>query len=532
MPGNAPSAGGSSSTSGSVGSTAGVSTAGSGIRPLDRSQVRSSPEAEARLQAINAARARLTGVNRTPIPDGQVLASPNGRVTVLASGGRSYSLRANGTLASFRAKGESATFRPDGKLASFSSKDLSMRTGPGGERVITAHRPDHSTLVSTGRRSGYLETAPAVAAETVEANRPSVIQRTYLRGNQVWHRSYLSYNYQGRNLKRYLPGVTYPASYYGWAWRGWPKPILYQWTWLGGRWYLHYKTYFIFWPSYSSASYWLTDYFLGETLDDGYEMQQTDEDSGYAPEDSGQQPDAQSDDDSVYAPVATAISPGMKQAIAGEVQQQLALDSMSAPPDASSAAAQVAPTEEPQYLQIGYVFVVDSLRNVSLVPAASDTPPTSVLVNQPHCNLSPGDVLRLAAVPPDSDDQPSRTVTTSSGSHVVMVGMPAFDQMEVMASQRGDCPAGIQVRMNINDLQEMEDNFEARMNDGLQLLHGKQGKDGIPAVPAADLTSSAPPAAVDGPSAAELSAQLQALDSQANLAASQLTQTVLTAQAP
>jgi len=532
-PVDVPSAGRIGSTTGSEGGTT-----RSGTRMLDRSQMRGSLEAETRLQSINAARARLTGLNHSPIPEGRIIANPGGRVTVMASGGRSYSLRPSGTLASFHAKGESATFRPDGRLAFFSSKQLSLRSGPHGERVITAHRPDHSTLVSTGRRSGYLESAPPPAGETAEANRPYVIQRTYLRGNRVWHRSYLSYSYKGRTLKRYLPGVTYPAGYYGWAWRGWPRPILYKWTWIGGRFYFYYRNYFVLWPSYSSASYWLTDYFLGEMLDDGYEMQDPDDGSGDATGDAGQQPDAPADDDEVYAPAATAISPEMKQAIAGEVQQQLALDSISAPPSANpdarldaSTAALAAPAEEPQFLQVGYVFVVDSLRNVSLAPATTDASTSSILVNRAHCNLAPGDVLRLAGVPPDSEDQPSRTVTTSAGTSVLMLDRPAFDQLEVMASQRGDCPAGTQVRMNINDLQEMEDNFEARLDDGLQLLHSKQGKDGIPAAPTADLTASAPPPA-DGPGAAELSAQLEVLESDANRAAAQLTQTVLAAQAP
>ena len=512
----------------------------------DRSQMRSSPEAEARLQSINAARARLSGVNHAPIPEGHVIASPNGRVNVMASAGRTYSLRPNGTLASYHAKGESATFRADGKLASFTSKDLSMHIGTHGERVVTAHRPDRSTLVSTGRHSGYLESAPPWTSVPADASRPTVIQRTYLRGSQTWHRSYLSYSYKGRTLKRYLPAVTYPASYYSWAWRGWPKPIVYKWTWIGSRWFFYYRNYFVLWPSYASASYWLTDYFLGETLDDGYGMQQQDDGSpngsanGSVDEpangfgDSGPQTDPQSDEDGVYATTATAISPEMKQAIAGEVQGQLALNSMSAPADASTEAAQGAPVEAPQFLQAGYVFVVDSPRSVVTSSSSSETAATSTLVNAPHCGLSPGDVLRLSSIPPDSAYQMPRTVVTSSGSTAVMVGRPAFEQMEVMASHRGDCPAGIQVRMTIEELQEMEDNFEARLDDGLQVLHGKQGKDGVPSAPAGDSVAAAPTpsAAANAPSAAELSAQLEALESQANQAATQLTQTVLTAQAP
>jgi hypothetical protein len=236
----------------------------------------------------------------------------------------------------------------------------------------------------------------------------------------------------------------------------------------------------------------------------------------------------------VYATAATAISPEIKQAIAGEVQLQLELNSMSRPADASTEAAQEAPVEAPQFLQAGYVFVVDSPLSVATSSSSSETAATSTLVNAPRCTLSPGDVLRLTSIPPDSAYQAPRTVVTSAGSSAVMIGRPAFDHMEVMASHRGDCPAGIQVRMTIEELQEMEDNFEARLDDGLQVLHGKQGKDGIPSAPAGDSVAAAPTpaAAASSPSAAELSAQLEALESQANQAATQMTQTVLTAQAP
>jgi hypothetical protein len=514
-----------------------------------------SPEAVAKLQTMNAARARLSGVNHMPIPSGRVISLPDGRLSVSAGPGRSYSLRADGTLASYRNRGESATFRPNGKLVSLNTKGLSIHIGSRGERVIIARHADNSSLVSTGPHSGYYESAPVPFNITSASysRTSSLIHRVYISGNRSWQRTYLTYNYQGRTLKQFVPAHTYAAAFYGWAWRTWPQPILYRWIWLRNRWYLYYRNFYMPWPTYSGASYWLTDYFLAETLDDGYDSEQPD-DGGQAPDpdqQSGQSTDPQTDPDTAYAPVTTPISHEIKLALASEVQQQLAMNSANPPtrafdsngdpvhPDPNTTViTDTSDTGASQFLQAGYVFVVNAPTSVTVSdPDSGSTRAIGTSIRE-HCSVGPGDVLRLTHISVDSGEQ--RPQLVGSGASISMADSGLFNELEVMASLRGDCPAGFQVQVPTTALQEMENNFESRLDDGMQVLFNRQGKDNLPPAPAAALQpvdSTSPTAPADPssqpatPSPADLTAQLQALLSQAKQTQLEFTQTMLTAQA-
>jgi len=76
----------------------------------------------------------------------------------------------------------------------------------------------------------------------------------------------------------------------------------------------------------------------------------------------------------------------------------------------------------------------------------------------------------------------------------------------------------------------MENNFQAQMDDGLHVLYGQQGKDGVPAVPASTVAQQT--AATDNSvDTTELGAQLLRLQAQANQAEAQITQTMMSVQA-
>ena len=183
-----------------------------GVRP---SMDLDSAEAHAVVHHLNTERATLSGINKAPIPNGRVMNGGN-IVTVRTGDGRMYFLRADGTLARFQSgmtppgraaissgsantsarqtarasMGTFATFRHDGTLASLrvgGPNGLSIQHGAHGERVIIVHRPDHSTLVSTGPHSGYLE-------RTVDQNGRTLIQRTYVSGSRSWQRTYAKFN--------------------------------------------------------------------------------------------------------------------------------------------------------------------------------------------------------------------------------------------------------------------------------------------------------------------------------------------------
>jgi hypothetical protein len=422
--------------------------------------------------------------------------------------------------------GDFASFRPDGKIISLRTggpKGLDIQHGARGERIITSRRPDHSVLVSTGRHSGYLE-------RTINQDGRTLILRTYFSGNRTYRRAYArftgrfaSMQVNGPRPKLYIPRHVYAPAFYGWVYGGWNPPVFYPWNWMNRRWYAFYRLFFAPWPVYPDGSYWLTDYVLGQTLADGYDMQQPDDGSAGADgssdansDSSSADPGQQTDDETVYAPAATAISPEVKQEIAAEVHRQLAADSTS---DAGSEPAQAAAPDDPaQFMQVGHLFVVTTPINVRIDAVYRRT----VAFGAQQCNLSPGDVLRLTRIP-------QLQTAAVAGADVASLGTPALVFLEVAASQRMDCPAGVQVGVQTVALQEMENSFQAQLDDGLHLMYSQQGKNGLPAAPPS--TAAEQPLPADpAESTASLSTELMQLQRQANQAEAQITQTVMSAQ--
>jgi hypothetical protein len=519
-------------------------------------------EAETTLRQMNDARARLSGINKLPIPQGHVSSTPRG-ITVRTDDGRLYSLRADGTLSHFQsgvpnapnrpafgsvpagaavraepafALGTRATFRPDGKIISLHTggpNGINIQHGARGWRVITAHRPDHSTLVSTGRHSGYLE-------RTIDQDGRTLVERTYLSGSRTWTRSYegsfqtLPNSAMARAasgmaasrivIKHYIPRYTYQPVFYGWVYGGWASPVSYRWNWGSRRWFIYYSLYFYPWPSYPDGSYWLTDYVLGQTLANGFDTQQSGDGSAAADAGSGANVDSApvdagppSDDETVYAPATTAITPEVKQEIAAEVHQQLAQAGGADTGTDTVAAPDAAPYDPAQFMQVGHIFVVST-------PIAANARGQGLPIVRQECSLSPGDLLQLTRIIGGPGESASQTGTSVIG------GSLSTGELEVVSSQRGDCPVGVELTLPSLALQEMENDFQGQLVDGLHVLYSQQGKDGLPSSPPTTVIEQ--PAAADAaPGAAELSAQLQSLQTEANQAEAHLAQTVMSVQA-
>src|ERR1035438_2196402 len=64
----------------------------------------------------------------------------------------------------------------------------------------------------------------------------------------------------------------------------------------------------------------------------------------------------------------------------------------------------------------------------------------------------------------------------------------------VLANKGNDCPKGSTVTVGLADLQEMQNHMRATIDQGLGELHSKQGKGGLPALPAA---AAKPPVATE-----------------------------------
>jgi hypothetical protein len=439
------------------------------------------------LHQVNTARGSLSGVNHRPIPSGQVAVHPNQSLTVTTSNGRNYNLRPNGTLASYSGHGQTATFRGNGRLASLHTSHVDIARGPRGQRTIVSERPG-GRLVSTGKHSGYLE-------RPISYHGHNFYQRTYVHGNQRFTRDYSRYQYHGREFNHYVPRYTYAPAFYGWAYYPWGAPAFYGWGWEDSPWYAFYSGFFSPWDSYPDGATWLTDFLLGQTLQDGYPAD--DQAAGDDQQDAGDvtaDANGPASGDDVSATADTPITPEIKQMIAEEVKQQLAFE------NAATAKPDQAPSLDglPQVLVPNHLFVVDQVQSVN----TSDGQP---------CTLSVGDVIKLVAVPPDN--------ATSA-------------DLTVISTRKGDCAAGLTVSVPLNSLQEMQNNFRAQLDSGLQALRDQQGKGGLPAAPMAAITP--PPVPADEPPADTTNVQTQINDQQqqADQAESTVTQTAFAASPP
>ncbi len=155
----------------------------------------------------------------------------------------------------------------------------------------------------------------------------------------------------------------------------------------------------------------------------------------------------------------------MKEAIAEEVKAQLVAQEQQAPTQGGAAdqgAAQNSTDDNqvpPALDPARRTFVVDN--TLTLVSDGQD------------CELTGGDVITRLTDTPDADGN----VTAS-----------------VSASKKGECGAGKQVSVSVDDLMEMHNHFTEQLNNGLKALAEKQGTNGMPKAPDASTVSSDIPA--------------------------------------
>ncbi len=432
------------------------------------------------VKQVNSARTQMSGINRKPLPSGDVSVRPNGSLALHASGGREYSVRQNGTVASFSANGRTASFDRAGRVSNLHTSDMDIHRGMSGQRTIVTHRGDNSVLVSTGPHSGYLQ-------RSIVVNNRTLVQRTVVLNNRVFTQTFVGYNYGGVLLPHFVAPVVFAPTFYGWAYYPWAAPIGFRFGWLGAPWYVGPDPYFVAAPVYPSASLWLTDYLIGETLSIAEQhraeaIANAANGQDVSDEDSSSTDADDSDTDEIHAQVTTPITPELKAAIADEVRQQLAYDS-----EASQTTSSI-PVERgdlPSVLQKeNYVFVVSSDLNVTTA-------------DQQQCGLQAGDILQLTA--PE------------------MKGSPII-QLRVASSKQMDCPAGAKVSVSLNDLQDMHNNFRAQIETGLGTLHDGQGHNGLPAAPEAAVAAPPRPAITGAASApdTQISSLLEAQMQQAS----------------
>jgi hypothetical protein len=171
------------------------------------------------------------------------------------------------------------------------------------------------------------------------------------------------------------------------------------------------------------------------------------------------------------------LTPAVKAAIADEVKAQLAAEQTASvtTTDAASAGDQVPAALDPKQR----TFIV------STAIAAQTT-------GGAQCSLSPGDILTRVTDTPDSNQEVTALVTSS---------------------QKNDCASGSMLRVSVEELQDMHNDFAQKIDSGLQKLADNQGKNGMPVGPSAAPRLNPDEQAVPDPTAVtDLQQQVQAAD--------------------
>ena len=310
-------------------------------------------------------------------------------------------------------------------------RGMDVHNGLGGGRRVSVERADHSRVVAERGRRGYVQRPYSFHGHDFAS-------RTYFYHGHEYNRFYRGYGYRGLYLNVYAPGVYYGPGFYGWAYNPWSVPIVYGWGWAGNPWFGYYGGYFQPYPVYPSAAFWLTDYIISQDLQAAYAAHQE------AGENDG-------------TPVANAgqpvLTPEVKQEIADEVRDQLALENQEAGQNAQNQDVDPGSSGIARLLSDGrpHVFVAGGSLDVTDASSGQE------------CVVSDGDTLQLRTAPPLDATTANLVVLSSKGTP--------------------ECQIALTVQVSLTDLQEMQNQMRETIDQGLQELQSKQGTDGLPAAP-------------------------------------------------
>ena len=413
---------------------------------------------------------------------------PGGGKSVTNARGNTTNFNKNGARTSFETKnGTRANFGRNGSVSTIHTRSgMTINHGAHGERRFVSSRPGGGRIVGYGHGRGFAEHG------YYRGGRP-YMRRSYYYGGRSYAYAYRGYYWHGNPYYGYVPPYYYAPGFYGWAYNPWPAPVVFGWGWGAAPWYGYYGYYFAPAPVYPYPALWLTDYLLAANLQAAYEAQAaanaganlsptTDEQAfngggpiaplaaelnpqialwltdyllaSTLPAAYGVQPGAWGDAG------AAGLSPEVKQQIADEVKAQVAAEKEAAEhPEPAGAVSstpppggQTGPEELPAALDPKHrLFIVSTVLSLSTDDGT-------------ECSLTPGDVITRI------DDTPDANQSV---------------KVLVASSQKEDCSSGSQVAVAVTDIQEMHNDFRAKIGEGLGKLGENQGKNGVPAGPAA-----------------------------------------------
>jgi hypothetical protein len=310
---------------------------------------------------------------------------------------------------------------------------MDVHQGLNGGRRIVVERPDHSRTFFEKGRPGYV-------ARPYSFHGHDFDRRTYVYHGHTYDHFYHGYRFHGLGLHVYAPSFYFGHAYYGWAYNPWASPIRYHWGWMGNPWHRYYGYYFSPYPVYPSAAFWLTDYLISSNLQAAYAAHQEAGEMNGDPNAAGVAP----------------LTPDVKQEIADEVRDQLALEGQEAQQNAQQQVV------DPGASGIARIMtdVASGHPRVFVVGSALDV----VDGSGSECALSDGDALQLQSVPPPNATSADLVVLASKGGQ--------------------ECAKSDLVSVPLDSLQEMQNHLREVVDQGLQELQANQGKGGLPAAPA------------------------------------------------
>jgi len=365
--------------------------------------------------------------------------------------------------------GSAIRTRPNGRVSDVhdARRGMDVHHGLNGNRSISVERADHSRVFAERGRPGFVQRPYSFHGH-------DFARRSYFYHGRAYSNFYRGYGFRGLYLNVYAPGLFFAPGFYGWAYNPWAMPITFGWGWAGSPWYGYYGGYFAPYPMYAGAPYWLTDYMISEDLQAAYAAHQEAGEADGAPFPAGGAPELTLD---------------VKQQIASEVKNQLALENQEAQQSAQGQDVDPGSSGIARMLSDGH-------RHVFVVGSALDV----VDASQTECALSDGDVLALMTPPPPD--------------------AIAVD-LVVMASKGGsECQKSSMVTVQLTDLQEMQNRMRELIDQGLQELQNSQGKKGLPPAPASAQSQPAPAqyAAIAPPPDPNAGAEIQQQTQQADQA--------------
>jgi hypothetical protein len=351
-------------------------------------------------------------------------------------------------------------------------RGMDVHHGIGGGRRVEHERADHSRLVAERGRRGYVERGYGFHGH-------DYARRSYYYHGHEYNRYYRGYGYRGMMLNVYAPGFYYGPAFYGWAYNPWAAPITFGWGWGGSPWYGRYGYYFQPYPVYPSAAFWLTDYIISQDLQAAYAAHVEAQEADGTPAPAGGQP---------------VLTPEVKQMIADEVKAQLALENQEATQNAGGQDVDPGSSGIARLLSENHPHVFVAGGNLDVTDTSGQ-----------ECKVSDGDALELRQPPPSDATTANLVVLSSKGTP--------------------ECQIQLTVQVQLTDLQEMQNHMRETIDQGLQDLQSKQGKDGLPAAPP---SAQAPPvqsayAAVAPPPEPNLGDQIAQEDKQGEQAEKEVT---------